>query len=133
MTNNLLTIKNKVEEVLMKNEVYDNFYQPELGTSLKFNKLLQLSKKTKKSLVIEGFGALSFVEDGKRKVECISSRVIADLSLSKATQDLSDDIFDQFFDRYEDIQPEADPRFIEGLELIQITNDEIVCYLLSGS
>ena len=133
MTNNLLTIKNKVEEVLMKDEVYDNFYQPELGTSLKFNKLLQLSKKTKKSLVIEGFGALSFVEDGKRKVKCISSRVIADLSLSKATQDLSDDIFDQFFDRYEDIQPEADPRFIEGLELIEITNDEIVCYLLSGS
>lgn len=133
MSNELLTIKNKVEEVLIEDGFHDNFYHPDLYTSLKFNKLLQLSKKIKKSLVIEGFGGLSFVEDGKRKVECISSRVIADLSLSQATQDLSDDIFDQFFDRYEDIQPEADQRWIEGLELIEITNDEIVFYLLSGS
>ena len=133
MNNELLTIKNKVEEVLIEDGFYNNFYHPDLDTSLKFNKLLQLLRKTKKRLVIEGFGGLSFVEDGKRKVECISSRVIADLSLSQATQDLSDDIFDQFFDRYEDIQPEADQRWIEGLELIEITNDEIVFYLLSGS
>jgi hypothetical protein len=53
--------------------------------------------------------------------------------LSKATQDLSDDMLSQLEDKYGPVQYELRQYFIEGISLIEVTDDSIVIELSVGT
>ena len=118
-------------------DIENNMYAPDLAASLKVSWLLELAKKEKKDLVIEGGGGIYFGPINKFghpiNAEHFTSRVVADLGLSKATQDLSDDILSQLEDKYGLVEYQMRQYFIEGITLIEVNNDSIVVRLSCGT
>ena len=132
-------IKEKAIEILQDSDRCDignNMYIPDLTASLKVSWLLELAKKEKKDLVIEGDGDISCGPINKfgnlTNAYHFTSRVVVDLGLSKATQDLSDDILSQLEDKYGSVEYEMRRDFIQGITLIEVNNDSIVVELSCG-
>ena len=91
-------IEEKAIEIIQDNDrcdVRNNMYSPDLKTSMKVSWLLELAKKEKKFLIIEDCGQIYYgTKDSfsRERWEEFTSRVVVDLGLSKATQDLSDEM-----------------------------------------
>ena len=117
-------------------DVRNNMYSPDLVTSMKVSWLLELSRKEKKDLVIQDccqihYGTIDRFHRGY--TETFTARVVVDLGLSKATQDLSDEILSQFEDKYGPVQYEIGQYYIEGINLLEVNNDSIVIELSTGT
>jgi hypothetical protein len=132
-------IVEKVTEIIQDEDrcdIRNNMYSPDLETSMKVSWLLELAKKEKKILIIEGCGQIYYgTKDSfsRERWEEFTSRVVVDLGLSKATQDLSDDMLSQLEDKYGPVQYELRQYFIEGISLIEVTDDSIVIELSVGT
>ena len=117
-------------------DVRNNMYNPDLITSMKVSWLLELSRKEKKDLVIQDCCQIYYGTIDKfhrENTETFTARVVVDLGLSKATQDLSDEILSQLEDKYGPVQYEIRQYFIEGISLLEVNNDSIVIELSTGT
>jgi len=117
-------------------DMRNNMYHPDLVTSMKVSWLLELSRKEKKDLVIQDccqieYGTVDKFHRGN--TETFTARVVVDLGLSKATQDLSDEILSQLEDKYGPVQYEIRQYYIEGINLLEVNNDSIVIELSAGT
>jgi len=129
----------QVMEIIQDNDrcdVRNNMYYPDLVTSMKVSWLLELSRKEKKDLVIQDccqidYGTIDKFHRGN--TEIFTARVVVDLGLSKATQDLSDEILSQLEDKYGPVQYEIRQYYIEGIGLLEVNNDSIVIELSTGT
>jgi len=132
-------LEEKVKEIILDNDrcdVQNNFYSPHLNSSLKVAYLLDLAKKESKTLILEGDAEIYFGTKDKfshLNTDVISSRIFVDSSLSKATQDLSDEILSQFKANHGPVEYELRQLYIEGIELIEINQNSIVIKLCCGT
>ena len=132
-------IEEKALEIIQDDDrcdVRNNMYSPDLKTSMKVSWLLELAKKEKKNLIIEDCGQIYYgTKDSfsRERWEEFTSRVVVDLGLSKATEDLSDDMLSQLEGKYGPVQYELRQYFIQGISLIEVTDDSIVIELSVGT
>ena len=132
-------IEEKATEIIQDNDrcnVRNNMYSPDLKTSMKVSWLLELAKKEKKELIIEDCGQIHYGTRDKFSYvnsEEFTSRVVVDLGLSKATQDLSDDMLAQLEDKYGPVQYELRQYFIEGIKFLEAGDNSIVIELSVGT
>ena len=132
-------LEEKVKEIILDNDrcdVQNNFYSPHLNSSLKVAYLLELAKKEGKRLILEGDAQIYYGTKDKfshLNTDVISSRIFVDSSLSKATQDLSDEILSQFEAKHGPVQYELRQLYIEGIQLIEINQNSIVIELCYGT
>ena len=140
-------IEEQVMEIIQDDDrcdVRNNMYSPDLVTSMKVSWLLELSRKEKKDLVIQDccqihynkiyrFGTVDRFDWFSKDTETFTARVVVDLGLSKATQDLSDEMLSQLEDKYGPVQYEIRQYYIEGIDLLEVNNDSIVIELFCGT
>ena len=133
-------IEEKAIEILQdwdRCDLENNMYAPDRAASLKVSWLLELAKKEKKDLVIEGDGDIYCGPINKHghpiNADHFTSRVVVDLGLTKATQDLCDDILSQLEDKYGPVEYQMREYFIEGITLIEVNNDSILVRLSYGT
>ena len=132
-------IEEKVIEIIQDDyrcDIRNNMYAPDLNSSLKVSWLLQLARKEKKDLIIEDCAQIYYGTRDKftwENSENFTSRIVVDLSLSIATQDLSDDMLSQLEDKYGPVQYEIRQYFIEGISLLEVNDDSIVIELSVGT
>ena len=100
--------------------------------------LVLLVDKEKKDLVIQDccqihYGTGDRFDWLSKDSETFTARVVVDLGLSKATQDLSDEMLSQLEDKYGPVQYEIRQYYIEDIDLLEVNNDSIVIELSCGT
>ena len=134
-------IEEKALEIIQDDDrcdVRNNMYSPDLVTSMKVSWLLELSRKEKKDLVIQNccqiyYGTGDRFDWLSKDSETFTARVVVDLGLSKATQDLSDEMLSQLEDKYGPVQYEIRQYYIEDIDLLEVNKDSIVVELSCGT
>jgi len=123
-------IKKEAQKIISK-KFYDNFFHPDMNTSLQIGNLYDLARKENKDLYLKTDGQF-YLNETLEISEINDCCVKVDSSLSRATQDLSDQMCEKIKDKgHVKFQPRV--VWIEGISLIDVDNQSITVELLWGT